>query len=54
MNQFKFRNFMIERYDSRKEFNCDFRKLLQERIEKANPRNTELTKEEVVKLAKLE
>ena len=38
---------------SKKQPSSDFRKLLQERIEKANPRRAELTKEETTKLATL-
>ena len=45
---------MSEWFDNQKKPNCDFRKLLQERIEKANPRRKELTKEEERKLSKLE
>ena len=44
---------MSEWYDSQKKTNGDFRKLLQERIEKANPRR-QLTSEEEKRLAKLE
>jgi len=44
---------MSERLDSQKKPNSDFRKLLQESIEKANPRRTELTKDEQQKLEKL-
>jgi len=43
---------MSEWYDSQKKPNSTFRKLLQERIEKANPRR-KLTKDETTKLAKL-
>ena len=43
---------MSEWFDSRKKTNSDFRKLLQERIEKANPRR-ELTAEENKRLSKL-
>jgi len=42
---------MSEWYDSQKNTNGDFRKLLQERIEKANPRH-ELTAEEARRMAK--
>ena len=44
---------MSEWYDSQKKPNGDFRKLLQERIEKANPR-CKLTTDEAVRLGKLE
>ena len=44
---------MTEWYDSKKKSNGNFRKLLQERIDKANPRNT-LTAEEERRLSKLE
>ena len=44
---------MSEWYDSQKKPNDNFRKLLQERIEKANPRRN-LTDEEARRLAKLE
>jgi len=44
---------MSEWYDSQKKPNSNFRKLLQERIDKANPRRTEPTKEEQQKLGKL-
>ena len=44
---------MSEWYDSQKKTNGDFRKLLQERIEKANPRR-ELNADETKRLAKLE
>ena len=44
---------MSEWYDNQKQSNSNFRKLLQERIEKANPRR-ELTAEEAKRLAKLE
>jgi tetratricopeptide (TPR) repeat protein len=44
---------MSEWSDSQKKPSCDFRKVLQERIEKANPRR-ELTAEEAKRLAKLE
>ena len=43
---------MSEWYDSQKKPNDNFRKLLQERIEKANPRRN-LTDEEARRLAKL-
>ena len=44
---------MGEWYDSQKQSSVKFRKLLQERIEKANPRR-KLTVEEAKRLAKLE
>ena len=44
---------MSEWFDSQKKTNDDFRKLLQERIEKANPRH-KLTAEEAKRLTKLE
>ena len=44
---------MSERYDSQKKSSSNFRKFLQERIEKANPRRN-LTVEETKRLAKLE
>ena len=44
---------MSEWYDNQKEPSSNFRKLLQERIESANPRQ-ELTAEETKRLAKLE
>ena len=44
---------MSEWYDSQKKLNDNFHKLLQERIEKANPRRN-LTDEEARRLAKLE
>lgn len=44
---------MSEWYDSQKKSNSDFRKLPQERIEKANP-HRKLTVEEAKRLAKLE
>jgi len=44
---------MSEWFDSQKKTNSDFRKLLKERIEKANPRR-ELTNEETKRLRKLE
>ncbi len=44
---------MSEWYDSQKKRSSNFRKLLQERIEKANPRRN-LTTEEAKRLAKLE
>jgi len=44
---------MSEWYDSQKQSSVNFRKLLQERIEKANPRR-KLTVEEAKRLAKLE
>lgn len=43
---------MSEWYDSQQKPSSDFRKLLRERIEKANPRRT-LTAEETKRLAKL-
>ena len=44
---------MSEWYDNQKKQSSNFRKLLQERIEKANPR-CELTAEETKRLNKLE
>ena len=44
---------MSEWYDNQKKPSSNFRKLLQERIEKANPRR-KLTAEEDKRLAKLE
>ena len=44
---------MSEWYDSQRKLNSNFRKVLQERIEKANPRR-ELTTEEIKRLATLE
>ena len=44
---------MSEWYDSQKKPSGDFRKLLQERIDKANPRR-KLAKDETIKLAILE
>ena len=44
---------MSEWFYSQKKTNSDFRKLLKERIEKANPRR-ELTNEETKRLRKLE
>ena len=44
---------MSEWYDSQKKLNRNFQKLLQERIEKTNPRRT-LTAEEERRLSKLE
>ena len=44
---------MSEWYDNRKKPNSNFRKLLRERIEKANPRR-KLTTEEAKRLTKLE
>jgi hypothetical protein len=44
---------MSEWYDSQKKPSSDFRKLLQERLDKATPRRT-LTAEEQKRLAKLE
>jgi len=43
-----------EWFDNQKKPSGDFRKLLQERLDKSNPRRKELTKEETTKLAKLE
>ena len=43
---------MSEWYDNRKKPNSNFRKLLRERIEKANPRR-KLTTEEAKRLTKL-
>jgi hypothetical protein len=45
---------MSEWYDSQAKPSSTFRKLLQERLDKVNPRRTELTTEEAKKLAKLE
>jgi len=45
--------FVSEWYDSQKQSSGNFRKLLQERIEKANPRR-ELTAEEAKRVSKLE
>jgi hypothetical protein len=45
---------MSEWYDSQKKPIVDFRKLLQEHLEQSNPRRKELTKEETIKLTKLE
>jgi len=45
---------MSEWQDSLKQRRSDFRMLLQERIEAANPRRTHLTNEEATRLAKLE
>ena len=45
---------MSKWYDSQKKPKGDFRKLLQERIEKANSRRVELTKDEKRSLVKLE
>jgi len=45
---------MSEWYDSQKKPSSDFRKLLHERIDKSNPRRTELTKDEQKRLSKLE
>ena len=47
-------NKLSECYDSQKKTSGDFRKLLQERIYKTNPRPKSLTKEEKTKLIKLE
>ena len=44
---------MSELYDNRQKPNSNFRKLLQERLDKANPRRT-LTAEEHKRLSKLE
>ena len=44
---------MNEWYDSQKESNSNFGKLLQERIDKANPRR-QLTSEETKRLTRLE
>ena len=44
---------MSEWYDSQKKIASDFRQLLQERLEKYNPRR-KLTTEEAKRLAKLE
>ncbi|MDA9361717.1 hypothetical protein N9R02_01035 [Ascidiaceihabitans sp.] len=44
---------MSEWYDNQKKPNSNFRKLLQERIDKENPRR-KLTAEEAKRLAKLE
>ena len=44
---------MSEWFDNQKKINGDFQKLLQERIDKANPRR-ELTAEEAKRLNKLE
>ena len=44
---------MSEWYDSQKKPNSNFQKLLQERLEKTNPRRT-LTAEEERRLSKLE
>ena len=44
---------MSEWYDNQKKPSRNFRKLLEERIEKANPRR-KLTTEETTRLAKLE
>jgi hypothetical protein len=43
---------MSEWYDSHRKPSSNFRKLLQDRINKANPRHKELTREETTKLAK--
>jgi len=45
---------LSEWFDSHKKPGNNFRKLLQERIEQANPRRKELTKEEQKRLSKLE
>ena len=47
-------NKMSEWLDNQKELSSDFRKLLQERIDRANSRRETLTKEEQKKLSKLE
>jgi hypothetical protein len=44
---------MSEWYDSQKKPNGDFHRLLQDRLEKSNPRGTELTTDEKKRLAKL-
>ena len=44
---------MSERFDNQKQSSSNFRKLLQEQIEKSNPRR-ELTAEETKRLHKLE
>lgn len=44
---------MRECYDNQKQSSSDFRKLLQERIEKANPRH-ELTAQEAKRLSRLD
>ena len=44
---------IIEWYDSQKKSSSDFRKLLQERIEKSNPRR-QLTADETKRLSNLE
>jgi len=43
-----------EWYDNQRKPSSDFRKLLQEKIDKANPRSAELTKDEEKRLGKLE
>ena len=45
---------MSEWYNSQKKPSSNFRKLLQERLDKANPRCAELAGEEKKRLAKLE
>ena len=45
---------MSDCYDSQKKPSTNFRKLLQERIEKTNPRRAELMREEQTKLTKLD
>ena len=45
---------MSEWYDSQRKPSSDFRKLLQERFEQANPRRTELSKHETTRLEKLQ
>ena len=44
---------MSEWYDSKKKPNGNFRKLLQERLDKTNPRR-KLEQDEIIRLAKLE
>ena len=44
---------MTKRYDSQKKSSSDFRKLLQERLDKTNPRR-KLEQDETIRLAKLE
>ena len=45
---------MSEWYNNQKKPSSNFRKLLQERLDKTNPRRKELTKEEVTRQTKLE
>ena len=45
---------MSEWFDSQKKPSGNLQKLLQERIDKANPRRKELTRDETTKLAKIE